>query len=114
MEVFVRSGSTVREGGIGKRLKTHVPKAKVSRNDDESWLYGNYPLVDSVCSHPGGNRYEDLVLYIGALYGIKIVSLGVLSKDYHDDGGLFCIRRERWNGLATASLERRTSGSIRK
>ena len=57
-------------------------------------MYGNYPSKNSERYRVGGNQYEDLSLYIGASFGVDIMSSGVLSKDYHDKEGLFLHKKE--------------------
>ena len=71
-----------------------MKKAKADRNDEESRLYGTYPSIHSSRAVDGGRNYEQLDVHIAMSFSQDVVSSGVFSKDYNEDGGLFMYTKE--------------------
>jgi hypothetical protein len=66
-DAWIRSGSATGEGGIGKRLHTHMERARCDRNDDDSRFYYSYPSKTSARSTSTAKEgyYEHLTAYVG-------------------------------------------------
>jgi hypothetical protein len=76
-DVWIRSGSataagdgTGKGGGIGKRLKQHLARAKADINEDESRFYALYPSKMSSRSNSTLKRgtFESLQAYVGVCF----------------------------------------------
>ena len=96
-EVFARSGSAVGEGGIAKRNKTHLTKAKSDRNDDESLFYHLYPHSTSIRANNDSKNgiFEHLVPLIATSLSRDAALAGLLSKDFSEGGIFFYTEEEK-------------------
>jgi hypothetical protein len=94
-DAWIRSGSATREGGIGKRLHTHMEQARCDRNNDDSWFYHSFPSKTSARSTSTAKEgyYEHLTAYIGVGFMAEY-PLGCFTKS----GGLliFMEEEEKW------------------
>jgi hypothetical protein len=93
-DAWIRSGSATGEGGIGKRLHTHMERARCDRNDDESRFYHSFPSKTSARSTSTAKEgyYEHLTAYVGVGF------LAEYPPGCFTTGGLliFTEEEEKW------------------